>query len=393
MKKTDSITVTSGIYMLCKSIIGASSVLLAGVFKDLGIILGTLMFMFMTIINVYSLKYIMQVAKETDSNDLTEIGEYVDKRKGKIFVTVFLYFTCIIPLIFYIHMSTEYYHAVLEFFDIHFISEDVVRIITACLCALLCIIFRKVDKLQFVNIIGLVSISFLCIYSVWNFIKEFKNIDLVGLNKFPENLKKLSRFSVICFAYCSQFSIISITSNIDSNSDCNTVIWAANIFSGIFYILTGFCGYALSPNVEGNFLNGIEKTKTTTFLKFALGTVNVFTYPLIMIPTRSSFHFFISGLVGNKTNFSIDGIESTFIVLLCYLSSFVVKKRENILNAAFFITGSVVMFALPSYFYVRIMSKKINLFNSGIILINLLLTMFGLYMAGSLIYEMISTGN
>lgn len=387
MTKTE-LSQTAGIFTLCKSILGASLVLLPSVFAELGIVLGGGLVLAMMMVNAKSLMFIMLVSKQILADDLSEIGEHVAKKKGKMIVMLLLFFACIIPLIFYIKLTTGYYYDLLSIGNFGF-SKTIVRILVAVAAALLCIVFRDVSKLKFVSIAGLACLVLLTIYILYVFIGQIKYIDYKSLKYVNLTMKSLEKFSVICFAYCSQFGILSITNNIQSPKQCKKVIWISNFISAVIYLITGICGYMVThPKECDDLLKSLPKGFCINFLYFSLGTVNLCTFPLILLPTRQAFHYFISLIKETKSSFLVDTIETISIVVLCFLMALIAEMDDMFLNVMFFFAGSLVMFAMPSYFYVKVFRKNIKFQDWIAIFISGLLTVFGLGMSVKGIVEM-----
>ncbi|KAM0676337.1 Vacuolar amino acid transporter 7 [Gurleya vavrai] len=386
MKKSNSNT--SGIFTLCKSILGASLITLPEIFAKLGIIFGTILNLFFMTVNVFSLRFITLSAKKTETGNLTELGGEVNRKYGEGTVTFLLFFTCIVPLIFYIETTTKYFYQICVFFDLN-IKPGLVRIFTSLLCFLMCVIFRNIDKLKYVSIVGLFSLSFLTIYIAFLFIKNFSSFKFSSYKLFVVNFESLNAISSICFAFCSQFSILSITNGIEKMSDCSLIIWTSNLISAFVYILTGCLGYIVQPDTKENFLESMPQGRITTALSFALGIVNVSTFPLIMLPTRFSLNHFVIKVVRYKSNFLYNNIEAFAISLIVYGASILVSKNAAYLVNLFFLTGSLVMFAMPSYFYIKTHKKDRDLLSMIFVYISFTLTFFGLYMGIAGFYKCI----
>lgn len=379
MSKTKKITTTSGTYMLCKSILGASITNVPGVFTELGLAFGTAVFAFIAFISVYSLLWLTIVAKETQANSLVDIGEKIDKKNGKMFVTLTLFLMCMIPLIFYIIKSTLYVESFLEHFGAK-VDKEYVRIGVGVVCMIMSISFKNADKLKYASIIGLISLSFMTLYTVYLFVTNFANLKFGNQKMFCLNSKSIERISVACFAFCSQFSIISITNNIDSLKDCKTIIVSSNAISLIVYLVTGICGHFAQTMVDtDDFFKSVSKNMFTEILKLTLAIVNICTFPLIMLATREAFDFFVPGNKKGKSRSMVENYEAAFLTAAAYTISILFDSYQALLATAFFFAGSIVMFALPSYFYYRVMKRKMTMFAYVVLTLNVLLTLFGFF--------------
>lgn len=379
MSNSGKITVASAVFTLCKSMLGASMTNVPGLFTELGLGFGLIVFVVMAVVNVYSLLYLTIVARETQSEGLVQIGEKVDKKKGKIFVTLTLFLMCMVPLIFYIIKSTLYIGSFLKYFSIK-IEPKYVRIVVSIICMVMSICFKKADKLKHVSIVGLVSLSFMTLYTIYLVITNFSNITFTGQKMFNLNSKSIEKISVVCFAFCSQFSILDITNNFESLKDCKNVIFSGHIISLLVYLVTGICGHFAQTTYDtDDFFKSIPKNAFTEILKLTLAIVNISTFPLIMLATRQAFDFFITGNKKVRNLGAIQNCEVIFLVAVCYLVSIPFDEHQNLLAATFFFTGSIVMFALPSYFYYRVMKDRLTLFTYVMLGVNTLLTLFGFF--------------
>ncbi|KAM0688012.1 hypothetical protein COBT_000733 [Conglomerata obtusa] len=372
----ENISVTSGVFCLCKAILGSSLVTLPYVYKELGIITATLLIIFFMIINVFTLLFLTDSAKKKSCKSLIELGKYILKQHGEMTITVFLFLSCVVPLIFYIKITTDYIHVVLLVFGFN-CNIEYVRILTALICAYMCSIFRNIEQLKHTSIIGLVSLFLLTLYTISLFFYDLNSIVWENVKLSNISFNSLDAISLICFAFNSQFSIIPITNSINTKKEYSKVIWISNIISALIFITTGLFGYLVQQNTTSNFLHVLESNVFTIGLKIALGIVNFMTYPLLMLPTRTSLEFIVDKCTKFEKSMIKDFSLVVFLILLSYSCSFIYEIEENFLVNLFFVTGSFVMFALPSYIYAKIFKKEFKKFRAVIILICAGLTIFG----------------
>lgn len=377
---------STGVFTLCKAILGASLVTLPLVHKSLGIVLASVLITFFAVVNVYSLRFIMLAGKKTKTNNLTDLGGIVNKKMGKATVTILLFMTCVIPLIYYIKFTSDYFEQVLQFCGIK-VSSKIVITLTSLICFVMCIIFQNVEKLKYVSIVGLGALSGLTFYIIYLFIKGFKSIKFENVKLFHLDFDSLDAVSNISFAFCSQFSILSITENIPRKKDCNRIIWTSNIISCLVYIITGSLGYMVSPYTDTNVLLSLDKNAIRSILQFALGVVNISTFPLIMIPTKFSLHYFVQKTTDKKPTVTISTLEVFAISFLIYIIAILIGDSLKYIDYLFFLAGSLVMFAMPSYFYIKTFKKDRDLVSMGFVYISFALTAFGMYMGFKGIYN------
>lgn len=347
--------------------------------SQLGIVLGSALIVVGAILNIYSLKYINVVAKETESNELTDIGEKIGKSRGRLIVTFLLFATCIVPLIIYIDQSTTYFENVLKHFG-YIIDIDKIRLGVASVIACLCMTFRTPDKLKIVNTVGLMCILAFTSYVVYFMINNIASLSFASIKFYELSMKSLTSLSIISFAYCSQFSILSITSNIESVSRCNRVIEISNIISCVVYLVTGICGCIAVPDVGTKFFPDIPITNASVLISASLGIVNIMTYPIIMIPTLQSYQFLQSLIYNTPKSALKDAFDILCLVMVCFAGSYLVASNDAYLYVLFFFCGSCVMFALPAIFYFIIMKKELNIKSYLVIIMKCILTIFGIFM-------------
>lgn len=372
-------TVMEGVFNTCKLILGGNITNVAGVFTELGIGFGIIVFAVMTFTTVYSLWFLTIAARKTESKGLVEIGEKLDDKKGKLFVTLTLLLMCIVPLIFFIIKSSLYINLALQFYGVN-VNEQIVQLGVGIVCLIMSLCFQNGKHLKYVSIVGLASLSFTSLYTIYLLVANFSSIDFAAQQMFKLNNKSIEKISIVCFALCSHYGILSVTNNFKSLKECKTTIIAGNMISLAVYLITGICGHLVQTqyNTDDFFLS-IPKNVFTETLKLTLAVVNISTFPLVMIAAREALDSLVSKRIKTNHRKATTYTEIVSLAVLCYVVSILFNAYQNMLAAMFFFTGSIIMFALPSYFYYRVMEKKLTLFSKFILALDGILTLFGFF--------------
>ncbi|KAM0676137.1 hypothetical protein GVAV_000100 [Gurleya vavrai] len=97
-----------------------------------------------------------------------------------------------------------------------------------------------------------------------------------------------------------------------------------------------------------------------------------------------------------KKNSDIDQNSSTIynmtigIIFIAYILSIAISKDERFLSGLFYLTGSIVMFVMPVYFFAKVCKGKCTSLNKTIMIVCLLLTIFGFYIGANILYQAFS---
>lgn len=371
------ITRMQGIFTQCNSVMGVSIVTYPYTYAKLGYVLSSCFILFMCIISANTLYFLSKCARDTQLDNLDEIISRVSNKSIGFICTFILYMACLLPLIFYLKISIDFFSDILRHFG--FSEHKVaVGILTSSFCFLLCIVYQKVEHLDVISMISLAALLAFTLYIFYDFSICFGYINFHDLKAFELNCDSLSSLSFIIFGFMSHNSIIPITSCL-SDCDATEVIVISNFIAACIYVITGFLGFAVHPSSDPNYLlNSGGSCDFKIAIMFFLGAVNIFSFPLMMITAvKNMFRLFT--FVDNFTETNI--LQTLGIFANILLSMFFVFGMRNmvVLESLFFIVGSLLMFMLPISLFLRI-HAKIRYYEWIIIFVSVILTVFSVYM-------------
>lgn len=367
-----------GIFTQCNSILGVSIITYPYTFAKLGYCLSTCFIVFMCIISAHTLYFLSKCAKDTRMDNLDEIISHYFSKQISFVCTILLYMACLLPMIFYLKISIDFFAYML----IHFNCSNhsiLVGIVTTCLCFTLCILYQRVEHLDVISIISLSGLFGFMTYIFYDFFVCYGFVSYANLKKFELNYDSLGSLSFIIFGFMSHNCIIPITSCIESDTKATEVIVISNLIAALFYIIIGFLGFAVHPSSQENYLlNSGGRCNIRIAIMFFLGIINIFSFPLMMITAvRNTFRL---------VNFIVCVRESKFLVLCNIFANSLISilfvfcmRRMEILENLFFIVGSLLMFVLPISLFIKI-HPKIRFYEWFVILISIVLTFFCIYM-------------
>ncbi|KAM0676154.1 Vacuolar amino acid transporter 7 [Gurleya vavrai] len=359
---------------ICKLMLGASIVTLPYVFKNMSILWASLSIIFCMIINIFSLKFIFVSADHSECDDLIKLAKYCGNRTAEIIMAFLLFSSSIVTLTFYLSITLDYFIDIFQYFEIY-IDTEVLRIFIALLVIISCFVFKKSKNLHYSSHFGLALLLIFLFYISFQFFSSFNLIKFEQFNYTGFTPKTLESFSLVLFVFYSQDCILPLINEFADNKDITKNIWLSNIICAFLYILIGSLGYFIVPNAGINVLSNLETNFFVMTIKFSLSLANILTYPINILPTRLALLFKMKKNTDFDQNSSIIYNMTIGIIFIAYILSIAISKDERFLSGLFYLTGSIVMFVMPVYFFAKVCKEKRTLLNK--------LVMVGLDCAGA----------
>ncbi|ODV61023.1 uncharacterized protein ASCRUDRAFT_34495 [Ascoidea rubescens DSM 1968] len=269
---------------------------------------------------------------------------------------------------------------------------------------------KNLDSLKYSSVVGLVSIFYVFLFVIFNFVFNGIPNDMRG----PVNLIKplnipsiISTFSILVFAFSGHPNMYSIINEAADKSVANlTFVIKSSIFiSWAIFLLVGLTGYlTFGLNVEGNILlmypQGISKQIAT----FLLLLMVILSFPLVFHPVRISVNniYFsiktkflsqerlenneLTTLLQNNTHLTTqtdDAFPIEFkvpfsnlayttitlsLLILSYILALTVKSFAFVLSIVGATGGTIISFVLPGLFAYRLFVGDWFLKNAGFLL-------------------------
>ncbi|KAM0676156.1 hypothetical protein GVAV_000119 [Gurleya vavrai] len=380
---------TNKISCICKLMLDTSIVALPYVFKNMSILWASLSIVSCMLINVFSLKFIIKSADHSECDNLIKLGKYCGNKTAEIIMAFLLFSSSIITLTFYLSITLDYFIDIFQYFNLY-IDKEVLRIFIALLVITSCFLFKKSKNLQYSSYIGLISLLIFPFYISFVFLSSFNLIKFEQFNFTNFTPRTLESFSLVLFVFYSQDCILPLINEFADNKGITKNIWLSNIICAFLYILIGSLGYFIVPNAGINVLSDLETNFFVMIIKFAISLDNILTYPVNILPTRLALWFIMKKNTDIDQNSSIIYNMTLGIMLTAYILSIAISKDERFLSGLFYLTGSIVMFLMPVYFFAKVCKGKCTLLNKLVMVVCLLLTIFGFYVGANTLYQALS---
>ncbi|KAJ5795150.1 hypothetical protein N7457_001749 [Penicillium paradoxum] len=244
---------------------------------------------------------------------------------------------------------------------------------------------RRLDSLKYTSIAALVSMAYLVVLIVYNFVKgdTMEDRGPVRVGHWAGAVPTLRSLPVIVFAFTCHQNMFSILNEIANNSHFRTtaVILASNGSAAATYILAGITGYlSFGNSVGGNIVGMYPPGVYATIGRAAIVMLVVFSYPLQCHPCRASVDAVLKwrprkraigaegsphrhpllGPRGNRIPEAMTDLRfsviTTTILILSYLVAMTVSSLEAVLAYVGSTGSTSISFILPGLFYYKISS-------------------------------------
>lgn len=388
MKKNESrISLRQGIYTQTSSILGVSIVTYPYTYAQLGFVLSTLLTIMMCALSAFTLYLLARCSKKTNICNLDELFTGVSGFFVSFCAAIVFYLGCILPLIFYLDISVDFFDSILTYFGMKS-HKPAIAVATTIASGALCIIYMDISNLEIISIATLLSLLLFILYVIYDFLISIKFINFTSLKMFDLDFRSLNSISFIIFGFISHSSILPIVGCIETLDMSKNVIIISNIISTLVYIVIGFMGFCVFPHSDKNYLqNQGGNQNIKMLLKFFLATVNVLSFPLMMIPARRNVVSLINFIVPFEPSL---GFEIFNIALNSFISLIVVVMMDetNFLDNMFFVVGSLTMFVIPIYLFNKIV-KDVSKIERFLSMICLVVASFGIFMGLKGFYEIV----
>ncbi|CAG8190940.1 unnamed protein product [Penicillium nalgiovense] len=242
---------------------------------------------------------------------------------------------------------------------------------------------RRLDSLKYTSIAALVSMAYLVVLVVYNFIlgDTKKDRGPIRVGHWEGAIPTLSSLPVIVFAFTCHQNMFSILNEIGNNSHFRTtaVVFASAGSAAATYILVAITGYlSFGNNVSGNIVGMYPPGVYATIGRAAIVMLVVFSYPLQCHPCRASVDAVLKwrpkpqvmgtesspnrhpllGPRGNRTPGPMSDLRfsviTTTILILSYLVAMTVSSLESVLAYVGSTGSTSISFILPGLFYYKI---------------------------------------
>ncbi|ELQ74753.1 Amino Acid/Auxin Permease (AAAP) Family, partial [Trachipleistophora hominis] len=180
--------------------------------------------------------------------------------------------------------------------------------------------FRQLKNLKYTSSIGLIAISFILFFSMYNFIKH-GSLEHVTLYE-PITIEWLKGLGTFVFAFTCHQNLISVQNEVVDNSPdrMKKIVYATTATSLVIYMVFGFTNYALyATNMHDNVLKSYPNDHITLFLHFLYVCVMGFSYPLQINPARVYMYNLLGFNTKKRNNNLVHAVITTLLLASTYV--------------------------------------------------------------------------
>lgn len=312
----------SGYVNILKTIIGSGILYIPMLFKSYGAISTFFLMCISAVLSIVGQTIFLYCNAFLDdrSTNITSLARESVPRT-RFIVDFFVFFKCF-------GVATSYLIIIRELLPnlVRFVfGESVLSRPKVALLVFLCFIspityFRQLKNLKYTSSIGLIAISFILFFSVYNFVKH-GTLEHVTLYE-PISVEWLKGLGTFVFAFTCHQNLISVQNEVVDNSPhkMKKVVYATTITSFVIYMVFGFTNYALyATNMRDNVLKSYPDDNVTLFLHFLYVCVMGFSYPLQINPARVYVYNLLGFNAKKRRNNLVHAVITTLLLISTYM--------------------------------------------------------------------------
>eukprot|EP01029_Cantina_marsupialis_P011780 TRINITY_DN2622_c0_g1_i1.p1 TRINITY_DN2622_c0_g1~~TRINITY_DN2622_c0_g1_i1.p1 ORF type:complete len:436 (+),score=125.36 TRINITY_DN2622_c0_g1_i1:1908-3215(+) len=358
-------------FSLGVSMIGIGLLTLPRVFGENGIILGTLLivgigaFMGLTC-------YMLMVAEDyTGESSMERIITSLLGKKGGVFLDMILCVLMVAIMCAKLEIIASALHNLLSFI-MHdemtqkgFRSHEFSLALAVALVIPLALI-PTVTKLRFSSTLGVYALTTVVLCVVFHgFKKLFTDgvsnvLDEAPMFNFSSNT--ITTIPLVIFSFGSHPQATEVFHELTTPSlgRMRKVIIGAQVLAGILYCFMGAFGVLSFPtakDISGDILSQFDSDDiTTTIARIAMSLEVICSFPLLMMPARSTLYHFIQVVFGmnietSKPRLSLHIGLTLLLGAVAYVLAMKAQSLESILGLAGGTCGSMIVFVFPAVLY------------------------------------------
>lgn len=382
---------------LANSIIGVGILAMPFCFQQCGVLLATLILLFMGLISRLCCYFLLKSALLARRRNFEFLAFHVFGQAGKIAVEVgiigFLMGTCIAYFVVVGDLGPQ---IIAKMFNIS--QSDILRTSIMVIVSLVCVLplglLRNVDSLS--NVSAATIAFYFCL--VMKVILEAAS-QLVW-SEWPRRvemwrpaglLQCVPIFSMALFCQTQLFEIFESLPSLSLEKMNVVTKNAINICTAVYFTL-GVFGYIAfsSQDISGNILMSLSPTMANDVIKLGFVMSLAFSFPLIISPCRASLYSFLYKKVHSShhdhiINHSIP--EPTFrcitvaIVAVALFISLLIPNIELVLGLVGSTIGVLICVVFPAACFVNVTFKNTNerVLAKGVLVLGLIIMVLGTY--------------
>ncbi|CAH1638845.1 unnamed protein product [Spodoptera littoralis] len=382
---------------LANSIIGVGILAMPFCFQQCGVLLATLILVFMGLISRLCCYFLLKSALLARRRNFEFLAFHVFGQAGKIAVEVgiigFLMGTCIAYFVVVGDLGPQ---IVAKMFNIN--QSDILRTSIMVIVSLVCVLplglLRNVDSLS--NVSAATIAFYFCLVMKVIFEAGFVMMSSDWASRVemwrPAGLLQcVPIFSMALFCQTQLFEIFESLPSLSLEKMNIVTKNAINICTAVYFTL-GVFGYVAfaSHEISGNILMSLSPTMASDVIKLGFVMSLAFSFPLIIFPCRASLYSFLYKKVHSShhdhiINHSIP--ESTFrcitvgIIGVALFISLLIPNIELVLGLVGSTIGVLICVVFPAACFVNVTFKNTNerVLAKGILVLGLVIMVLGTY--------------
>jgi len=355
-------TVPTSVFLLCATIIGAGILSLPHAFELMGIILGSIIVIFVGILTAYASNILMESGIYVNVTSYEVLGDVAFPRYGSWMVAICIILSNFGSLTAYVVILGDLMQPAiiglsgadptLFWVNRNFIIVIFIAFIMYPLCLL-----RNIATLDRTSIIAVCIASFFCsVIFVRGCITLAKGeVHWENIVLYDFSFSFFKALSILSLAYACQSVLYPTWKELKDPTlgRMSIIIKVAMFVCGLIYFLVSLFGYlTYDINTKENIFKSLSTNTLDQVLRILYSFAIIFHYPLIHFGIRTSLEqrFF----KGKDFSLIRHFIETTVVVILSILVAIALPDLSDVFSLTGALTAFPISFIFPTAFYLKI---------------------------------------
>lgn len=329
--------------------------------------------MIMTAILSWLSLYMLTVTSKISKQDsFLKIARYAFGEKGERFTSLTMFIYLLGPLSAYFNICGSYLRSFIEAFGGHhqhyWYTDRLVLMILVGLLIKLPLSFASLKFLAYGSYIAVFAIFYAIVLVPVLYFGELADPTRkpAPIRFFNFDWSVLSALSTIGMAFVNHPIVVECVTQLENPTKSRQYsLTLLSTFTCLFlYLIIGVTGYLqFGENVCPNILDSENDGVSVQVARILVALGIALTYPLLMKPASEALKKWINGssLDENRINVENNRRKDTqiifFILCLSFFVASVVPSLDKILALFGSLTGSLIVYILPSIYFIKIMQR------------------------------------
>jgi len=365
-------TVKSSIFNLVSTIIGGGVLSLPYAFRETGMVLGSLILIFVALMSTYSAILLVACGRRSKARSYDEIAWAAFQphgHKAKLFVSLMVFVLCCLAAIGYVILLGDLLQPVAsQAFgtDSFFAKRKIVQLGCVLITSPITLL-KNISSLRYTSFFAILSIIFLGSVMISRSIESDLGTKLTE-NQTPYKIKQpiwfkigggcLNAFSIMACAFLCHFNILPTQHDLNdpTRSRLQGVIMATMGIAFFLYELIAVFGYLqFRDHSCDNVLKNYDKDDGLISAgRCALAVTLLLSFPLLTHPCRSSLETLIFNGQRRVLAFHWTFLETVSLVACFYLIGSSIKSIVTVWSFLGSTVAIVIGFIMPAVMYLKL---------------------------------------